>query len=192
MTRNAKVNFHCQGTLDGMCGQYALINAFTACGAFKTYIAQQAMLKALNAALPKNTWPAAVLAGTSFDDLRVMIRRAQRARRVYGFKIAYPFDAEYRPKRLESEYLAQLLSLLPTAEDGCAIIAVQRPDDGWIDHWIVVRRRGHAFQFIDSVKQHGRTTIIKKQSGLRVGRHSGNDTRWHILARRQVIVFRRG
>jgi hypothetical protein len=191
MTRNIRVDFHSQGTLDGMCGQYALINAFTACGALKTYVAQQAMLKTLNAALPKNGWPAAVTAGTSFDDLRMMIRRAQRARRVHGFKITYPFDAEYRPKRLEGEYLDQLLNLLPTAGNGCAIIAVQRPDDGWVDHWIVVRRRGDAFQFIDSVKQRGRTTIMKKQSGLRVGRHHGNDTRWRISARRQVIVFRK-
>jgi hypothetical protein len=187
-------NYHCQGTLDGLCGQYAVVNAFTACGALKTYGEQQALLDTLNKALPKKRWPAAVMAGTSFDDLRKMVRaaqRAQRAQRARGIKVTYPFFEATKPKRDPKQYLGQLLELLPTAGKGCAIIVVERPHDAWIEHWIVVRRRGRAFEFIDSEKQRGRTMIVKKASNLRVGRHKGNDAHWHILAKEQVIVFTR-
>lgn len=180
--------YQSQGTLDGMCGQYALVNALTACGVLTTYAQQQDVLATMNEALPRGHWPASVTVGTSFEDIQKMIRAAKRKHRgPRRLKVTFPFEEGCRPKRAAQAYLEQLLELLPAAS--CAILPVQRPDDAWVDHWIVVQRRGRAFQFIDSVKQDGKTTITKTIAGLRVGRHRGDDNNWHILAKEQVMVL---
>lgn len=180
--------FRSQGALDGLCGQYAVVNAFTELHAAETYAQQAALFKAACDTIAKKRWPGAIQAGTSFYDLKAMIAAA-RKKAGSAAAISYPFEDGIEPKRRAADYLAQLLELVPRAGKGCAILCVRRASDAWEDHWIVVRRRGGRLQFIDSVDQRGGTIMTRNPASLRVGSGPKQDRRWHLPAKDQVVIF---
>jgi hypothetical protein len=180
--------FRSQGALDGLCGQYAVVNAFTELHAAETYAEQAALFKAACHAIAKKRWPGAVQAGTSFYDLKAMIAAAQK-KAGDAVTVSYPFENGVAPKRRAADYLAQLLDLVPRAGKGCAILCIRRASDAWEDHWIVARRRGGRLQFIDSVDQRGGTITTRNPASLRVGALRKQDSHWYLPAKDQVVIF---
>jgi hypothetical protein len=73
-------------------------------------------------------------------------------------------------------------------------VQIQRAQDNWEDHWIVVKPYGNRLLFIDSLGgyQIGRGDILKNVSSLRMGRQKdtkSSDTEWHIVNPWEVFVF---
>lgn len=59
-----------QGELDGLCGPYAIANAFKECG----YPQKKATFKLACEALSKQRWPKVLWEGTAFGDMQRMIK----------------------------------------------------------------------------------------------------------------------
>jgi hypothetical protein len=177
-----------QGTLDGMCGHYAIVNALTECGVVQSECDQIAIFKCAYGVLPKE----AIYKGAYFPGMKKILKKiphskglSKRWRRIC---ISYPFK---KNGFKANQYIGKLRSLLRQDSVHCAIICVQRADDDWDDHWIVVKGSGGRLEFIDSVNQKGSDTISKNPSSLGVGRYvkGSSDNRWRLVNRRQVILF---
>ena len=80
-----------QGTMDGLCGLYALVNAYEACGVEKKGDLEHVFKLACDT-LPRRRWPDVLWDGTSFQDLKKMICRCEKA---MGNKGDSPIIAEF-------------------------------------------------------------------------------------------------
>ncbi len=77
-----------QGELDGLCGPYAIANAFELCGESPDQAFQMAC-----SAIPRARWPDVLWEGTTFFDIRRMIKKCLLAAQGTPNRITvqYPF-----------------------------------------------------------------------------------------------------
>lgn len=77
-----------QGKLDGLCGPYAIVNAFERCGVDNA----EALFEAACSAPAKTRWPGLLWEGTTLGDLTRMIKRCREmAAGAEHVEISYPF-----------------------------------------------------------------------------------------------------
>jgi len=183
----ADPKYHSQGTLDGLCGHYAIINALTECGITQTWDEKQKAFKSVFKRAPK------IYDGMTFADMKRYFKKPHPAMR--GILTTYPFEKHGQtPKRNAGEYFNQLVKLLSLKRTVCAIIQIQRATDSWEEHWIVVKRFGNRLQFIDSIDQRDKDYIYKNRSSINVTKQRNRRSagrEWHLIERRQTILFKR-
>jgi hypothetical protein len=176
----SKAIYHWQGSLDGLCGHYAIVNALTLCGVLTTYKSQETLFRKLFKEVP------VIYDGMSFKKMRQVLRRRQNSWPSIVIRTPFAGKNISASRNLET-YLDQLFS---SDHVECAIIKIQRKSDGWDEHWIVFKRDGKRVQFIDSVCQDGDTYIVKNRSALRMGRRKDvSAAEWHVIDRREAIIF---
>lgn len=178
------MRFDSQGTLDGMCGHYAVINALAACNVFRSYKQKQRIFLEVWNRCPE------LYEGMYFKSMRVVLDRLRKSGEIPSVLVSVPFARKtIRVKRDVEGYFGQLLV---STKVTCAIIQIQRASDDWEDHWIVVKPDGNRFAFIDSIGN-GLEEIRKNGSSLTIGRQRDTrslDSRWHIVRPREVFSFK--
>ena len=116
-----------QGEYDGLCGMYAVANAFTQCGVGNGRRVFRLACRSLKQEL---TWPRGVWAGTDFDDMKRMIRYCKKRVDIgREIKVQYPFQ-DNPPNSIDS-YVHQFHQLFAERDPICAIV-------GTCDHWFVI------------------------------------------------------
>lgn len=168
-----------QGELDGLCGPYAIANAFELCGVQDTRTTFEAACRSL----PAGRWPRTLWEGTSFRDLKRMIRRCRdELPDAAGIRARYPF--EKKPPRSNEEYWKAFDRLFDENPNICCmIIGLTRPDY----HWIVASRDSQkriVFSDTDPHKPFAR----KNRASLFAGSKNGNPNKW-LIERSELILL---
>lgn len=171
---------HSQGSLDGMCGPYAIANALELCGVRR---ADEIIQAACSAVSPKR-WPDIYWRGTSLRDLQRMLLACRHALGIEQVvKAEYPFRS--RPARTEKQFWRKFDSAFQEPTTVCAIIGITWP----AYHWLVVRKEGRRIVFVDSAP---RSTLYRKnRSALVVGIRRSKKLRsaW-VIDSQDFIVLR--
>lgn len=169
-----------QGELDGLCGPYAIVNAFEHCG-----FEQEAdtIFQTACKALSNRRWPSLLWEGTSFADLQKMIKHCRTVLDdTTGLKVSYPFSRN-TPKN-PAEYWIRFDELFAERSNvRCMILGITRPSD----HWIVAYREGGtriSFVDADPHKPYQR----KNRSMLHPGSRNGHPKKW-IIERSELVLF---
>ncbi|WP_139790511.1 hypothetical protein [Rhizobium rhizosphaerae] len=172
-----------QGELDGLCGIYAIINAYEECGLIDDGNVHDEIFKTCCRALSHSVWPDLIWDGSVFPQLQKMIAACRtHVPAVMKVKISYPFRR--RSPSSNNEYWERFDELLTEGEDEikCAVIGTTRPSR----HWIVAARDGSRIYFSDSTA--GRPIVRKNRSSLFAGERHANRNVW-LLDRSELIVF---
>ena len=174
-----------QGTFDGLCGMYAIVNAYETCG-----IAEEKDLEILFKlaceALPRQSWPQVLWKGTSFLQMRTMIRRCEEAMASGGvspIKSGFPFSRNTPVS--DDEHWARFDEVFSETEVMCGIVGVEKPSP----HWIVIERESkNRVWFTDSDGDKD-TEYRKNIASLYAGERRRLRNQW-LLNRKQLIVFK--
>ena len=171
-----------QGQYDGLCGMYAIANAYEICG-YDTPDNEivERIFRIACSALADSRWPGVVWEGTTLGDLRKMIAGCQEWLLDENVKVTYPFSRN-TPRTNES-YWEKLFDIFKDENAYCAIVGMEGESGG---HWIVVEpdRKGRLL-FSDS--QHGgmyRVSVDEIHAGER--KPGWKDYKFN---RKELIVF---
>ena len=168
-----------QGALDGLCGPYAVVNAFQLCGMSDG----ASIFETACGSLPAKRWPAVLWQGTTFRDVKRMIRYCQEA--VPGtdaIRTRYPF--ERNPPTTPQQYWDEFDDLFENAPSiRCMIVGLTRPSL----HWIVASRDTHKRVVFTDTDPH-KPFQRKNRSSLHPGSRNGNPSKW-IIDRSELILF---
>lgn len=165
-----------QGNLDGLCGQYAIANAFELCG----YGHEDCFQAACRGLAPRR-WPAALWDGTSFDDMKNMIANCRHEfRELSDITVRYPFrqDSPHSNKT----YWTRFDKIFENETVRCGIVGLVKP----VSHWIVVRRDGQRLEFVDSSPYKPETR--KNRKSIYAGERRRSKNQW-LIDRRLLITF---
>lgn len=130
-----------QGSHDGLCGIYAIANAYTICGYDKPEHEDEELQEIFQiacGALANSRWPDVLWEGATFGDMMKMIARCQREtawwQDIYDFsvKVSYPFFK--KTPRTNKEYWERFADILQNDGVACFIAGMEAP---WA-HWVVV------------------------------------------------------
>ncbi|CDZ72569.1 Hypothetical protein NGAL_HAMBI2610_41940 [Neorhizobium galegae bv. orientalis] len=172
-----------QGELDGLCGVYAIINAYETCGLLDDGELHEEMFKACCNGLKPAAWPEVLWSGTEYRDLQRMIKSCKKlVPSTSEVKVSMPFQRQ--PPKSDKEYWTRFDEVLleDDGETKCAIIGVTRPSN----HWIVAARDGNRIWFADSTAN--QTLMRKNRKSLFAGERNGNPNVW-LIDRSELIVF---
>ena len=165
-----------QGNLDGLCGPYAIANAFALCG-----FVDEDYFRASCCGLADSRWPATLWEGTRFGDLRNMIAHCrQQHSELQTVKVKYPFLRN--APRANDVYWRRFDAIFDNQEILCGIVGMTNP----ALHWIVIRRSGNSLEFVNSHPQ--RTEIRKYRKTLYAGVRPPSKSHW-VFARNELITF---
>lgn len=174
-----------QGSLDGLCGPYAIVNAFDRCGLNEEWLGQDLFNIAC---LAIEDWPRILWKGTDFPQMKTMLRACTKASRKayreageeFHIKVEYPFSGVKRP-RSDREYWVRFDELCAREDVVCGILGIDRP----YRHWIVFRNNGKSLTMFDSSARDGRWRIAKKK--IHAGRRNRKKYR---IDREDLVLFR--
>lgn len=130
-----------QGSHDGLCGMYAIANAYAICGYDQPEHEDEELQEIFQIAcgtLAKSRWPGVLWEGATFGDMMRMIARCQKEtawwQDIYGFsvKVSYPFHR--KAPRTNEEYWERFADILQGDGVSCFIVGMEAP---WV-HWVVV------------------------------------------------------
>lgn len=168
-----------QGQLDGLCGPYAIVNAFEHCGLSRS----EDVFRAACAAPAARRWPALLWEGTTIGDLKRMLKNCrEHVRGTEKVRITFPFSRN-APKSNE-EYWRRFDELFDQRPNiRCMILGLTRPSN----HWIVARRdTAKRVTFIDTDPH--KPFQRKNRSMLHAGSKNGNPQKW-IIERSELVLF---
>jgi len=167
-----------QGGLDGLCGMYALVNAYMMCGCED---GEDILLEACRA-LAKSRWPEVLVKGTTFADMQRMAKRCKDVMGIDHVQLRYPFKRQ--APRSNEVYWQRFHEVFKDQDVACAIIGVEDP----MMHWIVAApEKGH-IMFMDS--KAGEPFFQKKQSSLVAGSRKQKPGQW-LINPAELILFTR-
>ena len=166
-----------QGKLDGLCGLYAIVNAFEHCG----IVDHEKLFQTGAKALSQRRWPAVLWEGLGFGDMQRMVKSCIGLKCALGIVVRYPFCR--KPPKSNEEYWKRFDDLFSGGAI-CGIVGMRQPSY----HWIVVRHDAGRLEFTDAdpmepFKRKNKTSVF---SGLR-RRKSGQ---W-LIDRSELIIFSR-
>ena len=123
-----------QGSLDGLCGPYAIINAYHLCGIDEDWLGQDIFKIACSEI---GNWPDVLWKGTTFRQMETMLKACQKALRKvyreenckYSVKIEYPFRSN--PPRSRKKYLKRFNEIFSRDNAICGIVGMEKPDAHW-------------------------------------------------------------
>jgi len=167
-----------QGEFDGLCGPYAIVNAFEHCD----YPNTELIFKTACSVFPKNRWPELLWKGTDIDDMRNMLRACERKLKFTpAISIKYPFETD-TPKTNE-DYWKCFDTVFADEAVICGIVGLTKPSL----HWIVVSRdSAKRIMFHDSTVD--RPSARKNRSSLYAGERRQTPNQW-LINRQELITF---
>ena len=168
-----------QGGYDGLCGPYAIANALEQCGlADSDFLFRLACLSA-----SPRRWPDLLWNGTTFGDLRRMIRLClDSPANDNGVRVRYPFHRD--PPANNRDYWRRFDEAFEGCGAICGIIGIQEPHE----HWIVVSRHREQLLFTDSAA--GQAHQLKGRDGLYAGTRRRRSDQWLIASGELVLFYR--
>lgn len=171
-----------QGEFDGLCGIYAIANAYEICG-YGDFSSQ--LFETACSAVSHRRWPSVLWEGTSFRDMQIMISKCQDKIEIHFEKrvvVKYPF-LRHCPNTNEDCW-KRFDDIFQKDEVHCGIIGLTFPSS----HWIVVsrdtRRRVWFFDSDANVPEYR-----KNIAALFAGNRRRTRTQWRIC-RKELLVFR--
>ena len=125
-----------QGKLDGLCGPYAIVNAYDRCSVEEDWLGQHLFNIAC---LAVDGWPGILWEGVSFRQLRTMLAACQKelkkayreAGEEFHIEVEYPFLGKRTP-RSNQEYWRRFEDLFSCDEIVCGILGMEHPHEHWI------------------------------------------------------------
>ena len=174
-----------QGNLDGLCGPYAIVNAFDRCGLNEEWLGRDLFRIAC---LAIEGWPRILWKGTDFPQMKTMLKACTKALKKayreageeFHLKVDYPFSSAARP-RSDREYWLRFDELCACDDVVCGILGIEHP---W-RHWIVFRNNGKSLTIFDSSVRGERWRIAKKE--IHAGRRNRKKYR---VNREELVLFR--
>lgn len=168
-----------QGALDGLCGPYAIANALEQCGITDS---ETVFKLACLSAAPRR-WPDLLWVGTTFGDLRRMIRLClDSSLNEGGLKVRYPFLA--KKPATNRAYWEGFDRAFESLDAECGIIGLEAPHK----HWIVVTRHRGRLLFTDSTA--GEPYLLRGRDSLYAGAKLREPFDW-LVAKRELAIFHR-
>lgn len=188
------LDFQYQGTLDGLCGHYAIVNALTECGVPENWEHQEKIFLFALDRVPS------AYKGMYFPKMRSILAEMKNTRIQAmpawpeSLSVEYPLaNKRFKGAKASDMYKDILKQLLSRATARCAILQIQRSSDDWVEHWIVVKKNGDRLQFIDLIAQKASAGTINKNWGsLKVGHqanHHSTESAWRWIYPQQVALF---
>jgi hypothetical protein len=167
-----------QGGLDGLCGPYAIVNALAHCGLADH--SKQIFEIACRSLSPKR-WPRILWEGTTFPDLKRMIRASLKSETNFlGITASYPF-ARAVPIDNRS-YWRRFDAIFEDESVACVIIGRLEPSL----HWIVAFRSGKRVSFVDSHPTKG--VFSKNKTSIFAGVRRKKTAHW-LVDRSELVAF---
>lgn len=122
-----------QGSLDGLCGPYAIVNAYDLCGIEGDELDQHIFNIACSAI---GNWPDVLWEGTTFRHMETMLKACQKALRKayreadceYPIEIDYPFRSNPPGSR---KYWKRFDEIFSRDDVICGIVGMEEPDKHW-------------------------------------------------------------
>ena len=166
-----------QGCLDGLCGEYSIANAFIQCG-----FQDEDYFQTACRAVARRRWPEVLWEGTTFGDMKRMIRRCLLVHdELADVAVSYPFSR--RPPDTNDAYWERFDRIFADPDVRSAIVGLEKPDP----HWIVVLRDGQRLLFVDS--NPFRPRVRKNRKSLHAGERRRSKNQW-LINRSELIAFR--
>ena len=166
-----------QGELDGLCGPYAIANAFEECGYHNMH---ELVFQTACCAASGRRWPSLLWEGTSFGDLQRMIRRALDHHAAGGLAVRYPFLRN--TPATNREYWRRFDEVFENEGVLCGIVGLSQPSN----HWIVISRDGSRLWFTDSTPSYPYQR--KNRASIFAGERRRRPTQW-LVERSELAVF---
>lgn len=172
-----------QGEFDGLCGMYAIANAYEICGFNDSR--EELFMVACNV-LAQSRWPGVLEDGTTFRDMQRMISQCQtQLEDQYDenklVSVTYPFSRNV--PRNDKEYWNRLHQICSSDEVYCCIVRRTKPSSHWLVTYPYTTRRVH---FVDSDPFD--PEFGKNRGSLYAGNRRRRRNQWRF-DRHDLIVF---
>ena len=139
-----------QGSLDGLCGPYAIVNAYHLCGIDEDWLGKN-IFKITCSAI--DDWPKALWKGTTFGQMRTMLKTSQNMLKkayreadcAYPIEIDFPFRSN--PPGSTKKYWKRFDEIFSRDDVICGIVGMEEPDA----HWFSFMKRKRTLSVSDSV-----------------------------------------
>ena len=174
-----------QGNLDGLCGPYAIVNAFDRCGLNEEWLGQDLFNIAC---LAIEGWPDILWKGTDWPQMKTMLRACTKAlRTAYGaagqefhVKVEYPFKGKRKPLS-NKDYWERFEEIFSRKDVICGVLGIEHPEK----HWIAFENRKRTLALFDSDADEETRRMRKKDiyAGKRFCR------KW-LVNPEELVVFR--
>ena len=123
-----------QGSLDGLCGPYAIVNAYDLCGVEEDWLGKNIFKIACSEA---GNWPKVLWKGTTFGQMRTMLKASQKALKKayreadceYPIEIDYPFRGN--PPDTGKNFRKRFDEIFSRDDVICGIVGMEEPDKHW-------------------------------------------------------------
>ena len=173
-----------QGELDGLCGPYAIVNAFILCGVSEEWLEEQDIFNISCAAI--KGWPNVLWEGTTFGHMKKMLKACTTvvneayngAGDDFRVKIQYPFNK--RIPKTNKEYWSRFHEIFPDDDVMCGILGMESP----VYHWIAFDKK-KTLSVFDSAAKGGFRQI--KLADIHAGVYKKKK---YVVNRQELIVFR--
>ncbi|MGB4347883.1 MAG: hypothetical protein WBJ21_15985 [Burkholderiaceae bacterium] len=166
-----------QGELDGLCGLYAVANAFEFCFAKDPSRSFEFCAQSL----ASSRWPAVLWEGTTFGDVRRMIAKCRQEHGLRKkLRVQVPFWKRF-PKN-DGEFWQQFDSQLNKDNVLCALIGIEKPRY----HWILATVSKNDILLLDSTA--GETLALVNRKKLYAGARRPKKDMW-LINPRELIIF---
>ena len=170
-----------QGEFDGLCGMYAIANAYEECG-YEDGCAE--LFQVSCNALAHRRWPRVLWEGTTFGGMKKMISACQDEIEIQYHEsviVGYPFW--HKPPKSNKDYWKKFDDIFGNENVVCGIVGMTKPQR----HWVVISRdTKRRVWFIDS---DGDEPVYRKNlASLNAGERRRWESQW-LLDRRELIVF---
>lgn len=139
-----------QGSADGLCGMYAIVNALMNCCLIEDYppasrrkrdktdLVADRILQRACLALDPDGWPSYLWSGTTFEELKVMIEACIKPVKKLGVEVRYPF--EDRNFKSIADFWDAMGEEFESPDIGGAIIRINNPHNHWLAIFLDGRR----------------------------------------------------
>ena len=175
-----------QGSLDGLCGPYAIVNAYHQCDIEESWLGQDIFNIAC---LAIKGWPHVLWEGTSFGQMIKMIKSCQRALQSayeeadtnYPIKVKYPFHKNAHSSN--REYWKRFEDIFSRDDVICGIIGMEVPSE----HWLAFDKRAKTLTVFDSNHPSDHSMRRMRIEDIYAGVH---EKKKYVVNPRELIVFR--
>ena len=176
-----------QGSLDGLCGPYAIVNAYHLCDIDEDWLGQDIFEIACSTL---SGWPDVLWEGTSFHQMRMMVRACQDAlssayeenRVDYPVKRWYPFYS--RTPKTNEKYWERFEVIFSQDDVVCGIAGMESPSK----HWFAFSKCRDALIMFDSNPTSWGSIQRIRMNEIHAGVFRMQE---YVINRRELIVFRK-
>ncbi|MDE0392428.1 MAG: hypothetical protein OXI57_10195 [Rhodospirillales bacterium] len=174
-----------QGTLDGLCGPYAIVNAYHLCDLDEDWLGQDILEISCS---ELQGWPEALWSGTSFEQMRQMLDACQQrlksayeeANVDYPITVDYPFEKQV--PATSKRYWKEFDNKFKNNHVVCGIAGMEHPDK----HWFAFINWRDSLLAFDSFTAPWSGFHRMPRSRIHAGSRNISD---YILNREELIVF---